>query len=78
MQTQIGRYRYRGWRESRGLVELAKSVPADVKDLTDAHLANEAEYAGEIPPQMELVNHALVSQVQHYRAQLRHRLLNRS
>jgi len=77
MQTEAGRYRYRGWRESVGLVELAKSIPADVQDLLTRQLANEGDYESAVPPEMQLIQ-ARVSQIQHYRAQLRHRLLNRS
>ena len=76
MQTEPGRFRYRGWRESRDLVELAKSIPADVQDLTTTQLANEGAYEEVIPPQMLLLR-TRVSEIQHYRAQLRHRLLNR-
>lgn len=78
MQTQIGRFRYRGWRESRSLVDLARSVPADVKDRIQAQLDNEANYAATVPSQLALVNEDRVAEIQHYRAQLRHRLPNRS
>ena len=78
MQTQPARFRHRGYRESRALVALAKSIPADVKDLLDAQLANEAAYEGALPPQVALVNDERVAEIQHYRAQLAHRLLNRS
>lgn len=78
MQTQPGRYRYRGWRQSRRLVDLAQSVPADVKDRWDAQLANETAYDAGVPDPVAALAETRVSEIQHYRTQLRYRLLNRS
>ena len=77
MQTEPGRYRYRGWRQSRDLVEVAKSVPADVADLLAAQLDNEGDYEAAVPAPLALANQTRVSEIQHYRTQVRHRLLNR-
>ena len=78
MQTEPGRYRYRGWRASHRLVELAKSVPCDLKDVWFQQVLNEHYYEDNIVPALLTLVETRVSQIQHLRTQLRYRLRNHS
>lgn len=78
MQTEPGRYRYRGWRESRRLVELAKSVPCDLARVWTQHQANSDYYDDNIVAALLTLVQTRVSQIQHLRCQIRYRLRNHS
>jgi hypothetical protein len=73
MQTEPGNFRYRGWRESRDLVEMAKSVPCDLKSLADAANDNEIAYAT-AQGYLDTLTEDQASTLEHLYAQLAYRL----
>jgi hypothetical protein len=73
MQTEPGNFRYRGWRESRDLVEMAKSVPCDLKTLTDTANDNEIAYTT-AQDYIDTLTDDRASTLEHLFAQLAYRL----
>lgn len=73
MQTEPGNFRYRGWRESKRLVEIAKSAPCDLKETTDACQQFENTY--EVTEgYLDTLTQTVVSQIQHLRSQIFYRV----
>lgn len=73
MQTEPGNYRRRGWRESRRLVELAKAVPADLKQITARYWAAQVDYEA-VRTRLDTLTDTHVAKLQHLRAQIQYRL----
>lgn len=77
MQTEHGNFRFRGWRESKRLVEVTKTVPCDLKATTANCQQVENNYdavAGDI----DTLSQQVVSQIQHLRSQIFYRLKRNS
>jgi hypothetical protein len=73
MQVEPGNFRYRGWRESRDLVEMAKATPADLKRLTaEAQTADNTYLTTRSHLDTETMTH--VSTLQHLRSQILYRV----
>ena len=71
-QLSVGNFRFRGWRRSADLVEIAHAVPTDLKRTVQNQLANES--------QLDSVNAGLigigltqVAKLQHLRVQVQYR-----
>jgi hypothetical protein len=77
MQTQTGRHRYRGWRESKTLVQLAKGAAADFKTLATDQRSNESDFDA-LETKMDTLTETYASQIQHLRTQMRYRMTHRS
>lgn len=73
MQTEKGNVRYRGWRESKWLVEIIHSIPCDLKNTTAACQALETNYL-QAEGYIDTLSQAVVSQIQHLRSQIFYRL----
>jgi predicted RNA-binding protein with EMAP domain len=73
VQTEPGNIRYRGWRESKRLVEVAKSVPCDLKKITAGCQAIENSYVT-TQALVDTLSQQVVSQIQHARSQIFYRL----
>lgn len=66
--------RRRGWRESRGLVEVATSVPTDLKKTATNAYAAESYYEITLAPQLDTLTDTRVSRLAHLREQILYRL----
>lgn len=73
MQVEPGNHRYRGWRESKKLVDLLKAVPCDLKLTTAACQALENNYVT-TQGLIDTLSQQVVSQIQHVRSQIFYRL----
>lgn len=75
MQTESSRNRFRGWRESKRLVETCKSTPVDLKDMTSQANANDVSYEV-LQSFVSLLTEDQVSLIQRVRLQMRLRIKN--
>ncbi|HYT45395.1 MAG TPA: hypothetical protein VEP90_23910 [Methylomirabilota bacterium] len=73
MQLEPGNFRYRGWRESKRLVEIIHSVPADLKSTTAQVQVLENNYVI-TQGLIDVLSQQVVSQLQHARSQIFYRL----
>lgn len=77
MQTQRNNFRYRGWRLSRQLVELTKSIPSDLAQISQDDYTNQGSF-DTLETHTDTLCETLVSELQHLRYQLRYRLRRRA
>lgn len=73
MQLEYTAYRYRGYRASRPLVALPRAGAADLKRVVDQDDANQSSYTT-LSAHLTTLSETRVSELQHYRRQLRFRL----
>lgn len=76
MQQEPGNHRYRGWRESKKLVETAHAAPCDLALVSESLYAVEVDFDSVSDSITQLLL-TTVSQIQHIRTQLRHRIRTR-
>ena len=73
MQTESGRSRFRGYRRSSDLVEMAKAPASDWKKVYVDDLANKTTYVT-TKAHLDTLTETRVSELQHIRAQAHFRI----
>lgn len=73
MQLSRANHRFRGWRRSADLVELARMLPTDLKRTLAAAVVNEAALDG-LNEQLTTLGETRVAALQHLRVQVQYRL----
>lgn len=76
MQSQRARYRYRGYRESRPLVDLGKAAASDLTRLQLAAREHEQLAEENLRPHFTTLSEEQIRTLQHLRVQVAYRLRN--